>query len=51
MFVLLGIATCSAQSTSRYELDVKDFVELMVIDGINVDYKDVYKSSGRWVKN
>ena len=49
MFVLLGIVPCSAQSTSRYELDVKDFVELMVIDGINVDYKSNSDSVGKAV--
>ena len=49
IFVLLGIATCSAQLTSRYELDVKDFVELMVIDGINIDYKSNSDSVGKAV--
>ena len=49
MFVLLGIATGSAQSTARYELDVKDFTELMVTDGINVDYKSNSDSVGKAV--
>lgn len=49
IFALLGIAVCDAQSTSRYELDIKDFTELTVIDGINVDYKSNSDSVGRAV--
>ncbi len=46
---LLAIFTVKAQSASRYELNVKDFSELTVIDGINVDYRAVPDSAGKAV--
>lgn len=49
--ILLIIATSvvSAQKLSRYELDVKDFTELKVIEGINVNYVCNPDSTGRAV--
>lgn len=49
IFALLGIVVGSAQPTSRYELDVKDFTELIVLDGINVNYKSNSDSVGKAV--
>lgn len=49
--ILLIIVTSvvSAQKLSRYELDVKDFTELKVIEGINVNYVCNPDSTGRAV--
>lgn len=49
IFALLSSVLCNAQSVSRYELDVKDFTELLVINGINVDYKCSSDSAGKAV--
>ncbi|MDE6048854.1 MAG: DUF2807 domain-containing protein [Paramuribaculum sp.] len=46
--VFLSIG-CFAQNLTRYELDVKDFNELKVTDGINVDYKCNADSAGKAV--
>lgn len=48
---LLAIAALStyAATPSRYELDVKDFNELKVIEGINVDYACSADSAGKAV--
>ncbi len=39
----------AAQAPTRYELDVKDFSELKVTDGINVDYVCNPDSAGKAV--
>lgn len=49
IFALLSIVIGNAQSISRYELDIKDFTELMVVDGVNVDYKSNPDSAGKAV--
>ncbi len=45
-----AIAAYAAEPT-RYELDVKDFTELKVTDGINVDYRCNPDSAGKAVFN
>ncbi|MCC8071907.1 MAG: DUF2807 domain-containing protein [Bacteroidales bacterium] len=49
IFMALGVMTLGAQSLSRYELDVKEFSELKVTDGVNVDYKCMPDSAGKAV--
>ena len=45
--ILCGtIAIKSANNERRYELDVKDFSELRVIEGLSVDYKYSADSAG-----
>ncbi len=50
---IIGIAiiglSLSGTEINRYELDVQDFSELKVIEGINVDYKCVPDSAGKAV--
>jgi len=46
--LLLGALTSQA-ATDRYEVDVKDFQELKVTDGINVTYRHVPDSAGKAV--
>lgn len=46
----LNIANAQT-ATQHYELDVKDFIELKVVDGINVDYKCNPDSAGKAVFN
>lgn len=45
-----AVAAYAAEPT-RYELDVKDFTELKVTDGINVDYRCNPDSAGKAVFN
>ncbi len=45
----LSAVSANAAGLSRYELEVKDFSELKVIEGINVDYKSDPDSAGRAV--
>ncbi|MDE5839005.1 MAG: DUF2807 domain-containing protein [Paramuribaculum sp.] len=45
----LGYSLSYSQEITRYELDVKDFVELKVTDGINVDYVCNPDSAGKAV--
>lgn len=47
--LLLAAAYATAQQPTRYEIDVKEFSELKVVDGINVDYKCVPDSAGKAV--
>ena len=47
--LLAATATASAQQTTRYEVDVTDFNELKVTDGINVDYVCSPDSAGKAV--
>ncbi|MDE5836844.1 MAG: DUF2807 domain-containing protein [Paramuribaculum sp.] len=54
LFITLAITAlgCSAsysQSVTKYELDVKDFIELKVTDGINVNYICNPDSAGKAV--
>ena len=51
--LFFAAATISSFATepTRYELDVKDFTELKVTDGINVDYKCNPDSAGKAVFN
>jgi hypothetical protein len=46
---IIAATVATAAETSRYELDVKDFTELKVIEGLNVDYKFVPDSAGKAV--
>lgn len=51
---LISLAVASALAVlaagpTRYELDVKDFIELKVTDGVNVDYKCNADSAGKAV--
>lgn len=46
---IIATSVVSAQKLSRYELDVKDFTELKVIEGINVNYVCNPDSTGRAV--
>lgn len=45
----VAVATIQAQQLSRYELDVNDFKELKIIEGINVNYICNSDSAGRAV--
>lgn len=47
--LLVATIGAMAQTPTRYELDVKEFSELKVVDGINVDYKCVPDSAGKAV--
>ncbi|MBR5331980.1 MAG: DUF2807 domain-containing protein [Muribaculaceae bacterium] len=50
--IILSLLTCigiSAEGLMRYELDVKDFSELKVVEGINVIYKANADSAGHVV--
>lgn len=47
--LLASVAAVSAQNYTRYELDVNEFSELKVIDGINVDYVCNPDSAGKAV--
>lgn len=49
LIALIGSGVMSAAGKNRYELDVNDFVELKVIEGLNVDYKCVPDSAGKAV--
>lgn len=47
--VLMASATAMGETATRYELDVKDFSELKVVDGINVNYVCNADSAGKAV--
>ena len=49
VLVVATFGVVSGQKMSRYELDVKDFNELKVADGINVDYSCNPDSAGKVV--
>lgn len=49
ILLTFSIFATSAQEVSRYELDIKDFSELKVIEGINVNYVCNTDSAGRAV--
>lgn len=49
MFAVLTATQGAAQALTRYELDVKDFSELKLTDGINVDYVCNPDSAGKAV--
>ncbi len=49
LMAALACMSASAADPTRYELDVKDFTELKVTDGINVDYRCVPDSAGKAV--
>lgn len=46
MLIVATVVTMSGQKLSRYELNVSDFSELKVVDGVNVDYKCNPDSAG-----
>ena len=46
---ILAIVAASAEGLMRYELDVNDFSELKVVEGVNVIYKANADSAGRAV--
>ena len=46
---ILAIIAVSAEGLMRYELDVNDFSELKVVEGVNVIYKASADSAGRAV--
>lgn len=46
---ILAIVAVSAEGLMRYELDVNDFSELKVVEGVNVIYKANADSAGRAV--
>ncbi len=49
LLLILPAMLLPAQKMSRYELDVKDFIELKVVDGVNVDYRCNPDSAGKAV--
>ena len=49
MLIVATVVTVSGQKLSRYELNVGDFSELKVVDGVNVDYKCNADSAGKVV--
>lgn len=49
MLALALPAVAAGEELTRYELDVYDFSELKVIEGLNVDYKCVPDSAGKAV--
>lgn len=48
-FVIASVVMASGGGLNRYELDVEDFSQLKVIEGLNVDYKCVPDSAGKAV--
>ncbi len=50
-FIVLSAFMAMGEGTNRYELDVEDFSQLKVIEGLNVDYKCVPDSAGKAVFN
>ncbi len=49
LIALAGSGVVSGAEQKRYELDVNDFMELKVVEGLNVDYKCVPDSAGKAV--
>ncbi|MDE6309112.1 MAG: DUF2807 domain-containing protein [Muribaculaceae bacterium] len=47
--VIASVIVAPCETLNRYELDVEDFSQLKVIEGLNVDYKCVPDSAGKAV--